>query len=97
MVCARPHKGREQPRSLHHTVSARGPRRLGGFAPVFRGPQADGEQVRCQAALPETADELCGGAALAYVTSCLAPTPLRVKDRLQLAACSKCVVPTIER
>ena len=50
---------RGQARNLLHTVSARSPRPVRGFASVFGGPQIEVGQVRCQTALAETADELC--------------------------------------
>jgi CHAT domain-containing protein/tetratricopeptide (TPR) repeat protein len=40
-------------------TSARGPRSARSFVSLFRGVQADIEQIRNQAPLPETADELC--------------------------------------
>src|SRR5262249_24119989 len=45
--------------SLQQVASARGPRAVRNFTSMFRGAQADIEQIRYQAALPETADELC--------------------------------------
>jgi CHAT domain-containing protein/tetratricopeptide (TPR) repeat protein len=42
-----------------HIASARGPRLVRSFASLFRGTQADIAQIRYQAPLPETADELC--------------------------------------
>jgi CHAT domain-containing protein/tetratricopeptide (TPR) repeat protein len=45
--------------NLQQIASARGARPVRGFPSMFRGAHADIEQIRYQAPLPETADELC--------------------------------------
>ena len=47
------------PRTLPQRIAQAAARPLAGFAKLFRGAQADIEEVRRWTPLPETADELC--------------------------------------
>jgi CHAT domain-containing protein len=47
------------PKTLAQRIASAGVRPLAGFAKLFRGGQADIEEVRRWTPLPETADELC--------------------------------------
>src|SRR5215813_2081898 len=44
---------------VQQVALAHGPKSVRSFASMFRGTQADIEQIRYQAPLPESADELC--------------------------------------